>query len=161
MAAFLFCIFAAAIITQNNFFNLEVNNKQPSKNSLNLGLSDGLQEFENLSSYQKFQKFWTDVYAQDALNWSYLDWRNYIILQIYGNSEDNLNNTIINDPLFENNIDIFTIYVMGKYNNSLTGEDITNLKSQLIHNTVHIGDILYSKLDDDKLKLYVNVDVES
>jgi hypothetical protein len=160
MAAFLFCIIAAAIITQDNSFNNRINNKQSSNNVLNLGLNDGFQELENLSAYQKFQKFWTDVYTQDALNWSYLDWRNYIILQIYGNSEENLNNTIINDPLFEN-INIFTIYVMGMYNNSLTGEDIANLKSQLIHNTVHIGNILYLKQDDNQLKLFVNVEVES
>ncbi|MFX0105701.1 MAG: hypothetical protein ACFE75_09435, partial [Candidatus Hodarchaeota archaeon] len=163
MAALLFCIFTAAIITQDNSFNFNsrINNKESSKNVLNPRLNDGLQELENLSAYQKFQKFWTDVYTQDALNWSYLDWRNYIILQIYGNSEENLNETIINDPLFENNIDIFTIYVMGIYNDSLTGEDIANLRSQLIHNTVHIGNILYLNQDDEQLKLYVNVEVES
>ncbi|MFX1378909.1 MAG: hypothetical protein ACFFA4_07420, partial [Promethearchaeota archaeon] len=159
-ATFLFFIFAAAIITQDNFFTSKIN-KEPTNNLSILRLNDELQESENLSAYQKFQKFWTDVYAQDALNWSYLDWRNYIILQIYGNSENNLNNTITNDPLFENNIDIFTIYVMGKYNDSLTSEDITNLKSQLIHNTVHIGDIMYLKHHDEQLKLYINIEVES
>ncbi|MFX1549608.1 MAG: hypothetical protein ACFFB9_04565, partial [Promethearchaeota archaeon] len=159
-AVFLFFIFTAVIINQEDSLNSKIN-KEPVNNLSNLRLNDGLQESENLSAYQKFQKFWTDVYAQDALNWSYLDWRNYIILQIYGDSENNLNNTITNDPLFENNIDIFTNYVMGKYNDSLTGEEITNLKSQLIHNTVRIGDILYLKHDDDQLKLYVNIEVES
>ncbi|MFX0048768.1 MAG: hypothetical protein ACFE8G_11450 [Candidatus Hermodarchaeota archaeon] len=161
MNLFFFCIFAALIITQINLFNNELNNKQPSKEALNLGLSDGPQEPGNLSAYQKFQEFWTDVYAQDALNWSYLNWRNYIILQIFGNTEDNLNNTIKNDPLFENNIDVFTIYVMGMYNESLSEEDITNLKSQLIHNTVHIGDISFLKHDDTQLKISINVEVES
>ncbi|MFW9829065.1 MAG: hypothetical protein ACFFEY_15925, partial [Candidatus Thorarchaeota archaeon] len=159
-AVFLFIIFAAVIITQGNSINSKIN-KEPDNNLFNLRLNDDPEESENLSAYQKFQKFWTDVYAQEAINWSYLDWRNYTILQIYGNSEDNLNNTITNDPLFENNIDIFTLYVMGKYNNSLTDEEIINLKSQLIHNTVHIGDILYMNHEDDLLKLYVNIEVES
>ncbi|MFX0007069.1 MAG: hypothetical protein ACFFA7_08610, partial [Promethearchaeota archaeon] len=159
-AVSLFIIFTAVFTIQENCSNSRIN-KDPANNLLNLDLNDGLQESENLSVCQKFQDFWTDVYAQDAVNWSYLDWRNYIILQIYGDSENNLNNTITNDPLFENNIDIFTIYVMGKYNNSLTDEEITNLKSQIIHNTVHIGDILYLKNDDDQLKLYINIEVES
>jgi hypothetical protein len=159
-AVSLFIIFTAAFTIQENCSKSRIN-EDPAINLLNLDLNDGLQDSENLSVYQIFQNFWTDVYALDAINWSYLDWRNYIILQIYGNSENDLNNTITNDPLFENNIDIFTIYVMGKYNNSLTDEEITNLKSQLIHNTVHIGDIQYLKNDDDQLKLYINIEVES
>jgi hypothetical protein len=158
---FFCCIFAAVIITQNNFFNNELTNKDPSKKVLNLGLNDVPQEPENLSAYQKFQEFWTDVYNQDANNWSYSDWRDYVILQIYNNTEDNLNNTIKDDPLFENNINVFTIYVMGKYNGSLSNEDITNLKSQLIHNTVHIGDISFLKHDDAQIRLFINIEVES
>ncbi|MFX1529165.1 MAG: hypothetical protein ACFFB4_16445, partial [Promethearchaeota archaeon] len=159
MIALFFCLFAAVFISQDNFFNSDFN--QSNENVSTICLSGGIQDSGNLSTYQMFQKFWSDVYAQDAVNWSYLDWRSYIILQIYNNTEDNLNNTIKNDPLFENNIDIFTTYVMGKYNNSLSEEHITALKSQLIHNTVHIGDIFFSKHDDNQLKLYVNVEVES
>ncbi|MFX1291931.1 MAG: hypothetical protein ACFFAG_13325, partial [Promethearchaeota archaeon] len=158
---FFFCIFVAVVITQNNFFNNEPTNKYPSKEVSNLGLNDVPQEPENLSAYQKFQEFWTDVYNQDAINWSYSDWRDYIILQIYNNTEENLNNTIKDDPLFENNINIFTIYVMGKYNGSLSIEDITNLKSELIHNTVSIGDILFLKHDDAQVRLLIYIEVES
>ncbi|MHA2398881.1 MAG: hypothetical protein ACXADU_08320 [Promethearchaeota archaeon] len=158
---FFLSIFAALIITQNNFINNKPDNKQSTNKTVNLGLSDGFQGSGNLSSYLIFQEFWSDVYAQDAANWSYLDWRNYVVLQIYGDIEDNLNNTIKNDPLFENNIDIFTIYVMGMYNDSLSAEDIANLKSQLIHNTVDIEEISFLKKDDAQLKLSINIKVES
>ncbi|MFX1324977.1 MAG: hypothetical protein ACFE8N_08470, partial [Promethearchaeota archaeon] len=169
ISVILFCIFAAVIINQYNFFNNEVSNKQlnkdsnksPSNNIINLGLNNGPQESGNLSSYQKFQEFWLDVYTQDALNWSYSDWRNYIILQIYNETEDNLNNTIKDDLYFENNIDVFTIFVMGMYNGSLSDDDIINLKSQLIHSSVHIGDISFFKQDDAQLKLFIDVEVKS
>ena len=159
--AFLFCFFVALIITQNNSFNIELSNEQPSKDLSKLSLNDGHQETGNLSTYQKVQEFWSDVYSQDAINWSYLDWRNYTIFKIYGNTEDNLNNTIKEDPIFENNINILTIYVMGKYNGSLDDEDIMDLKSQLIHNTVLIGDISILKNFDAQLKISINIEVES
>ncbi|MHA1913974.1 MAG: hypothetical protein ACW97V_06390 [Promethearchaeota archaeon] len=158
---FFSCIFAAVIITQNNFIKNGLNNKQSTNNVSNLGLNDGYQESGNLSSYLMFQEFWSDVFAQDALNWSYADWRNYILLQLYGDIEYNLNNSIKNDPLFENNINVFTVYVMGKYNGSLSAEDITNLKSQLIHNSVNIGEISFMKQDDAQLKIVINIEVES
>jgi hypothetical protein len=158
---FSFCIFVAAILTQNNFINDDPRVNQPSIDVFKLGLNDNPQESENRSTYQKFQEFWTEVFSEDAINWSYLDWRNYIILQIYGTTEDNLNSTIKSDPLFENNIDIFTIYVMGKYNGLLSDEDITNLKSQLMHNSVHIGDISFLNHDDTQFKLFINIEVES
>jgi len=154
-------IFAALFIAQNNFIHSECIDKHPTNKVVNLGLNDGFQASGNLSSYLMFQEFWSDVYTQDAVNWSYLDWRSYVILQIYGDIEVNLNDTIINDPLFENNIDIFTIYVMGMYNGSLSDEDIANLKSQIIHNTVDIGDISFLKKDDAQLKLSINIEVES
>ncbi|MHA2122834.1 MAG: hypothetical protein ACW990_16675, partial [Promethearchaeota archaeon] len=158
---FFSCIFAAVIITQNNFIKNGLKNKQSTNNVSNLGLNDGYQESGNLSSYLMFQEFWSDVFAQDALNWSYADWRNYILLQLYGDIEYNLNNSIKNDPLFENNINVFTVYVMGKYNGSLSAEDITNLKSQLIHNSVNIGEISFMKQDDAQLKIVINIEVES
>ncbi|MFW9949992.1 MAG: hypothetical protein ACFFKA_07695, partial [Candidatus Thorarchaeota archaeon] len=140
---------------------MELSNEQLTIDVFKLGLNDDSQEPENLSTYQKFQKFWDEVYSKDAANWSHLDWRNYIILEIYGTSEDNLNNTIKEDPLFENNIEIFTLYVMGKYNGSLSEEDVMNLKSQLIHNSVHITDISLLKCDDSQLKIFVNIEIES
>ncbi|MFX0146058.1 MAG: hypothetical protein ACFE9C_18470, partial [Candidatus Hodarchaeota archaeon] len=154
-------IFVALIINNNDFFRKDYNNEQPENSEGYPELNDGLQEVENLSAYQKFQEFWNSVFLQNASDWNYLDWRNFIIMEIYGTPEEDLNNTIRNDPVFENNIDIFTVYVMGEYNGSLTMDDIINLKSQLIHNTVQIGDISFLKCDDAQLRICVNIEVKS
>ena len=118
--------FVALILNQQNFFKNEGRNEESKIKTTNLKLSDNPQESENISSYQKYEEFWSNVYLLGKDNWSYSDWREYIILQVYGVSEDNLNETIKNDLLFENNIDIFTLYVWGMYNGSLTEEDIYN-----------------------------------
>ncbi|MFX1329552.1 MAG: hypothetical protein ACFE91_15605, partial [Promethearchaeota archaeon] len=154
-------IVVALIIDHSNFTKKQNISEQPEKVGKNILLSDGFQEADNLSTYQKFQEFWNGVYLQNASNWSYVNWREYIIMQIYGSSEEELNNTIKTDPLFEHNIDIFTVYVMGKFNGSLSEQDIINLKDQLIHNTVRIGDISFLKSNDDQLKISVNIEVES
>ncbi|MHA2260560.1 MAG: hypothetical protein ACXACO_21540, partial [Promethearchaeota archaeon] len=156
-----FCGCVVLILNQNNFYKGRFKDKESNSTGIDFGLNISPPETGNVTASEKFQQFWTDVFQQDAINWSYIEWREYIILQIYGENEDSLNDTIKNDENFENNIHIFTIYAWGSYNGSLSIEDRISLKSKLIQNTVKIGDISFLKSDDAQLKLFVNIEVKS
>jgi hypothetical protein len=112
-------------------------------------------------NYTPYQEFWQGVYEQNASSWSYQEWYNYIILKTYGVNETELPDEIKNDTLFEHNINIFTILVWGKYNGTLNEQDVNNLKAQLIHDTVNIRTISFTKKDEINMTLNIEIAIKS
>ncbi|MFX0138385.1 MAG: hypothetical protein ACFFDN_32385, partial [Candidatus Hodarchaeota archaeon] len=112
-------------------------------------------------TYQPYLDFWNDLDELNASNWGYNEWREHIVFKTFGFNEENLSDVIKNDSLYENNIHISTLYVWGNYNESLSELEAANLKNQIIHDTVKIDSFYFSKLDDEELRLFINISVKS
>ena len=80
----------------------------------------------------------SDFLDSDNSTWGYNEWRDYVVLEAFNKTYDQLDDIIKSNETFQHNLHILTIGYWGFENGSLTEDDLRELTSQLVHNTISI-----------------------